>query len=77
MRTVTRPYDMFNSPVTTKRKSAKTTKWVKKALYAIKLRRVRSMLAAAMEFNMPKDRLYQRKSRSEACTDQQLLTKRE
>src|SRR5947199_5411421 len=54
---------------------------VKEALYAIKLGRVKSIFAAAKEFNVPRDRLYRRvagyKSRSEARNDQQLLTKME
>ena len=53
---------------------------VKEALYAIKLKRVNSVLAAAKEYNVPYNQLYRvngRKLRSEARTDQQLLTKTE
>ena len=63
------------------RKEAEIEQRMKEALYAIKLRRVKSILAASTTFNVPYSRLYRRvngcKSRSEARADQQLLTKTE
>src|SRR5437763_4099376 len=64
-----------------KKEEVKIEQRMKEALYAIKLRRVKSILAAATEFDVPYMRLLRRvngrKSRSEARIEQQLLTKTE